>query len=274
VASTDEIDNVLWNASALGFAKRPAVAVGYMDYLVTVGGGTGAYMGASGRFGYGVHASYLSSDAYARTGIDDQIGQAGGTFKYGDLVLGLSVGRRLLPWVSVGAGLKLARYELDDLSGSVLAGDLSGLVRVYPLDDKIEPHSAVFVSVVTRNLKLTRWQDDGGDVPRNSEIGLGFQAPDGRLAAGTTVYLGVDGRREMRFGLRALATEEFEVRLGYRRRVGRFSDAANDLPWERGILAGFGVGFNRFWIDYTFENASPLDNIHRFALRTLLVRGG
>jgi hypothetical protein len=60
------------------------------------------------------------------------------------------------------------------------------------------------------------------------------------------------------------------MRLGYRRRTGAISDSANDLPWERGLSAGFGVGFGRIWVDYTYEDASPLDNIHRFGIRTIV----
>ena len=90
-----EIDNVIWNASGLGFSNSPQAAVGYMDYLVTIGGGTAAYMGVGKGFGYGVHASYLSSDTYAKTALDDQVGEMGNTFDYGEVVLGMSGGIRL-----------------------------------------------------------------------------------------------------------------------------------------------------------------------------------
>jgi hypothetical protein len=274
VANAGEIDNVFWNASGLGFSNSSVAVAGYMDYLVTVGGGTGAYMGLGKGFGYGIHASYLSSDTYAKTALDDQVGQTGETFKYGEFVLGVSGGTRLRPYLSVGTGLKLARYDLDDVAGMGVAADLSGTLRVYPLDDRHTPGSAVYVSLVTRNLGLVRWEDEESDVPRNSELGLVFGLPGNRLAAGASYYLGTDGRREIRFGMAALPTSEFEARLGYRRRVGEFSDAANNLPWERGITGGFGIGFGRVWIDYTFEDASPLDNIHRFAVRAGLGRSG
>ncbi|MFH1312915.1 MAG: hypothetical protein ABIJ00_06770 [Candidatus Eisenbacteria bacterium] len=273
VAAAGEIDNILWNSSGLGFAGSPAFAAGYMDYLVSLGGGTAAYMGVGERFGYGIQGSYLSSDTYAKTGLDDQVGQSGDTFKYGDLVLGVSGGVRLLPYLSVGTGLKLARYELDDVTGSGVAADLSSTVRIYPLDGTKERRPAVYASLVTRNLVLVRWQNEDGEIPSNCEAGLALRLPGNDLSAGTSVYMGDSGRREIRFGLAARPSSEFEVRLGYRRRVGKFSDSANGLPWERGIMAGFGIGFGRFWIDYTFEDASPLDNIHRFALRTDLARG-
>jgi hypothetical protein len=270
VACAGQTDNLLWNASGLGYSRSSEVAVGYMDYLVTVGGGTACYTGVGKGLGYGIHASYLSSDTYARTGTNDQVGQGGETFKYGDIVLGVSAGRQLLPWVAVGTGIKFARYELADVAGSGLAADLSGTVRLYPLHGAGEPRTTVFVSAVTRNLALATWQADESDMPRHSEIGLGLGFPGNGLVTGLSAFLGENGRREMRFGLTAMPSREFEIRLGYRRRVGKFSDAANDLAWERGILAGFGIGFGRFWVDYTFEDASPLDNIHRFALRAKL----
>jgi hypothetical protein len=79
--------------------------------------------------------------------------------------------------------------------------------------------------------------------------------------------MGRSGRREARFGLAAMLSREFEARLGWRRRVGEGSDAAFGFPWQRGLNAGFGVYLGKFWVDYTYEDASPLDAVHRFALR-------
>ena len=266
-ANAGDVDNVIWNASGLGFSDSSVAMVGYMDYLVTVGGGTAAYMGVGRGFGYGIHVSYLSSDTYPKTAMDDQVGQMGDTFKYGEYVLGMSGGVRLRSSVSIGAGVKLVRYDLDNVAGSGLAGDLGATARVYPLAGAPRPGAAVYVSLVTRNLTLGRWQDEESEIPRNTEGGIAVRFPGGRFSAGTSYHRGINGRREIRLGMSGMPTSEFEVRLGYRRRVGRFSDAANDLPWERGITGGFGIGFGTFWIDYTFEDASPLDNIHRFAVR-------
>jgi hypothetical protein len=273
IANAGEVDNVVWNGSGLGFSDSSVAMVGYMDYLVTVGGGTAAYMGVGRGFGYGIHVSYLSSDTYSKTAMNDQIGQLGDTFKYGEFVLGMSGGVRLRPYASVGAGLKFVRYDLDYDEGSGLAADLGATARVYSLGGAGRPRGAVYVSFVTRNLALGTWQDEKSDIPRNSEGGIAIRFPGGRFSAGTSYYNGVDGRHEIRFGMSAMPTAEFEVRVGYRRRVGRFSDAANDFPWERGITGGFGIGFGALWIDYTYEDTSPLDGIHRFAVRAGLGRG-
>jgi hypothetical protein len=93
------------------------------------------------------------------------------------------------------------------------------------------------------------------------------EVPGQGIDAGLSLYVADEGRREIRAGVAASPAEDFEVRIGYRRRVGAFSDSGSDLPWERGLSAGFGVGLGRVWVDYSYEDASPLDNVHRFGIR-------
>ena len=102
--------------------------------------------------------------------------------------------------------------------------------------------------------------------PTGTEIGLAAESAWGQRG-GVSVLMGKDGEREVRLGMAASLSSEFEIRLGWRRRVGTGSDETYGFAWQRGLVAGFGVSLGRFWVDYTYEDASPLDAIHRFALR-------
>ncbi len=273
-ARLDDPDNVCWNPSALAFGTGSTVFAGYMDYLVGVKGGTAGYMGKTGRgYGYGVWASYLSSGSLIRTGFDDPIGGRGETFKHSELMTGVAAGTGLLPYLSVGAAVKLARQDLDDFSTSGLFGDLSVTFKAYMPDPEVSSHPGIYTSYIVRNIEVTRWGEDEGDLPGNSEVGVALEFPGSAVVAGFSLYFGGSGRREIRWGLEVDLSREFEVRLGYRRRMGRMSDQANDLPWERGLTAGFGLGFGPLRLDYTYEDASPLDNIHRFSIASALGRG-
>jgi hypothetical protein len=274
VARVDDVDNVLWNASGLGFGSQPAVFAGFMDYLVGVRGGSAGYVGRPARnWGCGIWFSYLSSGALGRTGFDDPTGGEGGTFKHTELVTGLSGGGLVLPYLSLGGAIKLGRQELDDFSSTGLFGDLSVTFKAYSPDPGHRSRPRVYTSYIARNLSFAIWEEDGQEPPVNSEVALALDFPSRRTAAGLSFYFGRDGRREIRGGLETGLSEEFVFRIGYRRRTGRMSDGASGLPWERGLTAGFSVIFGPVWVDYTYEDASPLDNIHRFGLRTALGTG-
>ena len=270
VAGAGDLDNTLWNPSGLGFFTGRAAFAGFMDYLVGVKGGTVGYVSAADNVGLGAYFSYISSGSLTRTSWSDPTGVIGETFNYSEFAVGFSQGLRLRPYLAVGTGLKLAHQSLDESEASGLLLDVTTTLRLHPRQEVCVDGPAVYAAWVSRNLALARWQDKDGETPRNSELGVAVRWPGSRLSYGLSFYFGPDGRREVRTGMSAQVSKEFEMRLGYRRRTGAFSDSGNGLPIERGLLAGFGVGFGRFWIDYTFEDASPLDAIHRFGIRALV----
>jgi hypothetical protein len=270
VASAGDLDNTLWNPSGLGFFTGRTVFAGFMDYLVGVRGGSAGYVAAADNVGLGAYFSYLSSGSLTRTTWDDPTGMVGETFSHSEFAVGFSQGLRLRPYFAVGTGLKLAHQDLDESEASALMLDVTSTLRLYPWCDGCATSPAVYTALVSRNMALVRWQDQDGEAPRNSEVGLAVRWPESRLSYGVSFYFGRHGRREIRTGMSARVSKEFEMRLAYRRRTGAFSDRGNDLPIERGLLAGFGIGFGRLWIDYTFEDASPLDAIHRFGIRAMV----
>ena len=242
VARVGSPDNLYWNSSGLAFGGGNYAFAGYMDYLVGVRGGTLGYTGkGSGCCGYGVWVSYLSSGSLIQTDFDDPTGGMGETFKHTEVMAGLAGGTDLLPYLSVGAALKLARQDLDDFSTSGLFGDLSTTLKVYSPDPRTSSYPAVYTSYIARNIMLTRWGDEEGSLSGNSEVGAALEFPGGDLVVGCSFYFAERGRREVRSGIEARLSEDFELRVGYRRRTGLMSDQANDLPWERGLMAGFGV---------------------------------
>ena len=269
VACPGDVDNVIWNASGLAESPGRLGFAAYMDYLVDTRAGMVGYTGSAeaGR-SYGLYVSYLSTGMVARTGWDDHTG-TGDEFSHGEVVFGLSGGTWLTSFFSGGAGIKMARQSADDVIAGGMFADLSGTVRILPLGsgDGASGYEA-YSALVLRNLQVFRWGDKDGDSPGNLELGFGLEAPGRAFEAGFSFYFADRDRRQVRAGLTARPAEDFEVRIGYRRRTGKISDSANDLPWERGLSAGFGVGFGRVWVDYTYEDASPLDNIHRFGIRT------
>jgi hypothetical protein len=274
VAVPAEAGALYWNPAGLGFRHAATGFAGYMDYLAGLSGGTAGYVADSKATGVGVYLKYLSSGPIERTGWADPLGGSGEAFYHGEVVAGVSGGRELAANLAVGGGVKYARQDLDDVTEHGAFADLGSVVIVYPWPAGVERSSFnIYASIVTRNITIARWGSTEGDPPVNSEIGLGLEWPSRRVAIGSSYYMARSDRREVRLGITAGVSEQFEVRAGYRRRTGAMSDAAYGMPWERGLFAGFGVAFGRIWLDYTYEDASPLDSIHRFGLKTSLGPG-
>jgi hypothetical protein len=264
-------DNAFWNASALGFGSGRSAFAGFMDYLVGVRGGTAGYLDSSRPgLGYGFWVSYLTSGSLTRTGFDDPTGGKAGFFTYTELVAGASAGRLLLPYLAVGGSLKGARQHLGDFATSGLFGDLGLTLKAYSPAPERASRPAVYASYIVRNIQVQRWEERVGDVNTNSEVAVALDFPQSATTAGVSFYFGTRGNREIRCGLESALSDEFDVLLGYRKRIGLLSDQANGFAWHRGLFAGFGVRFGSVWVDYTFEDASPLDNVHRFSLRSAL----
>ena len=274
VARTGDIDNVVWNPSGLGFRAPSGLFASFMDYLVELDGGTVGFSLGRGKAGYGAYVSYLASGKLARTGWGDQVGSLDDTFLHREWIAGAAGGVQVLSGLTLRLGLKIARQELDDLASMCSLIDVGSTVQIYPLGPGVETGLSVRAAFVSRTLVLTRWEDTGGEVPGNSELGVAIESSRSHISGGLSLYFGADGRREVRAGVNAAPSSEFEARVGYRRRIGHMSDGAYDLPWERGLMGGFGVGFGRLWVNYTYENASPLDSIHRLGLTVLLGQPG
>jgi hypothetical protein len=267
-----DVDNVVWNPSGLGRADGDQGYASYMDYVVGVRGGTAGYRGNWRSTGYGVYISYISSGTIARTGWTDPTGGLGASYSHTEMILGASQGLEVLPNLWLGSGLKLVRLNLDDLVSSGAFVDVSATVQVLPWRAGKASGYSVRTALIARNLGLLSWGEEIGQAPLNAELALSFGSPEERLSMGLSLVAGRDGRREVRGGISALLSDEFEVRLGYRRRVGRMADSEAGLPWQRGLVGGFGIGFGSLWLDYSYEDASPLGGIHRLGLRARLGR--
>jgi hypothetical protein len=267
VSEIADLNDFWWNPAGLGFLGRVEVSGGYMDYLTSLKGGLAGFGAPTRRgFGYDLYLSYLSTGQVDRTDFDDPTGGGGETFSFGELVGGFAGGMRLHETFSVGLGLKFAREQLDsDFKTGVLA-DAGLAFRFAGTGDWPDGGLAAYLSAVGRNLVIAE-DGDGGGSPAGFEAGVSLAgAGTTPFSGGFSLYMGQRGVREVRAGIIGLISSEFRARLGYRRRVGENSDSEAGFSWVRGLTAGFGIRLGRVWADYTYEDSSPLDAIHRFGI--------
>jgi len=267
VSEVADLNDFWWNPAGLAYLERVEIAGGYMDYLTSLKGGLAGFGSPTRRgWAYDFYLSYLSTGQVDRTDFDDPTGGVGETFTFGELVGGFSAGMKLHGRVAAGVGLKFAREQLDaDFKTGVLA-DFGASFRVYGGEAWPGDGLAAYLSAVAKNLLIFEDGDDGRS-PAGLAVGASLAgAGDVPFSGGFSFYMGQMGVREVRAGVVGLLSKEFRARLGYRRRVGENSDASAGFSWVRGLTAGFGIRFGKVWVDYTYEDSSPLDAIHRFGL--------
>ena len=267
VSEISDLNDFWWNPAGLGYLERAQAVGGYMDYLTSLKGGFAGFGAPGGRgLAYCLYMSYLSSGQVGRTDYDDPAGDGGETFTFGELVGGLSVGMSIHKTISAGASFKFAREQVDaDFKTGMLA-DLGAAFRLYAGRGWPREDVAAYVTAVARNVLIVH-DGEGAESPMGVEAGVSLAgALNTPFSGGISFYAGRRGLREVRGGVIGMLSDEFRARLGYRRRVGDNSDSSAGFSYLRGLTAGFGVRFGKVWIDYTYEDGSPLDAIHRFGL--------
>lgn len=277
LASNDDVDNMPANPSVLGRYRwdGSSAFAAFMDYIGGLRGGAVGY-GAQGgeRWGYGTYLIYLTSGSIPLSTWDDPAGGSGDDFAYSEIGGGFACGVEVAPRVLLGAGGKVIREALDDNASTFASCDLGGTVRVYGREDGASGAShAAYACVVGRNAVGGAWNTATDKPSASIEVGMALDLWGGKASAGCSFLAAEHGRRQAVVGLSGMLSNEFEARVGYKRNVGKFSDASYDLPAVRGLVTGFSVLLGKFWIDYTYEDSSPLDNIHRVGLRVVPHRG-
>lgn len=267
VAVPGTLDNIFWNPSGLGglVSSDPTVFAGFMDYLAGIrGGAVGFASGGKGNWGYGPYVTYLSLGSIPVTTFDSPVGGRDGNFSYNEIAGGLATGAKVLPYLWLGGGLKVVRSSLVETASTVACFDVSGTLRLFGSGGA---STSGYACVVGRDIELKAWGEEEGEPPTNLEIGLAVGILEGKALVGGSFSEERRGEREVRVGASGLLSKEFEARIGYRRRFGTGSDSSIDSGWQRGLVTGFSVSLGKFWVDYTYEDASPLDAIHRLAVR-------
>jgi len=265
VGGSPVLTSTVWNPAALGFDASQAAFVAYGDYLFTVKTFALGYRGHLGRVGIGAFTTHLTSGDLAHTTGNDPAGEIGRTFTYGETTIAVGGGLRVLRGIALGGCIKTTGVEIDDYRARATVLDLGVMVNLGQFMRTGSGTWDLNVAVVRRSMALAVSRDAVD--PRTSlEIGIACLQSDG-VAVGVSWLGKSHGRAEVRAGIRVKASPDFRFMLGYRRRIGRFSDASQDFPWHRGLNGGFGVRFGECWLGYDFEDAAPLDSIHRFSIK-------
>lgn len=238
------------------------VALGYDALAASAYQGAAAYarpLGRDGAFGAGfVYRSQSPQTAY------DSLGNSAGTFTPLDLAAGAGYARRVGP-ASLGAGIKVIRSKLSDLSGTTAAFDF-GVTAVHAADLGDGPLD-VGASVVNLGppLKLGSSADP---LPLRARVG-GLWHASPNFDGGLDVVFPVDADPYAVLGAEAHYTGAplssakpwtASLRAGYDQNRGR------DVDGFSGVSFGGGLDIGSFRVDYAWLALGSLGSANRVTL--------
>uniref|UniRef100_A0A832MLA6 PorV/PorQ family protein n=1 Tax=Eiseniibacteriota bacterium TaxID=2212470 RepID=A0A832MLA6_UNCEI len=198
------------------------------------------WFAAGGRIGrggtrWGLSALYQGDGSFEGR---DALGNPTGSFSASSAAFGASLARRVSPVLSVGAGVKLVRESLGDVSGAGLAFDLGVLARSGPFGFGAAAQNA-----------FGRMSYDGASYPfpANYGVGASFDVPGQGVTLALDLNFPAAYYSDARFGLEWRALGVLALRTGYRMELG-----AEDGEPLTGPTFGMGAGINGFRFDYGY----------------------
>ena len=252
VAAADDVYATYWNpaglslveTSQLGFMHNEwfeDIRYEFLGYVQPVGG-LGTLAGT---------VSYISLGELDRT---DEFGNEEGQFRPYDILLGLSLGRRLNNAISIGVNAKFLREKIDEETAQAFAVDIGGLYQI--------PNSGLILGANIQHVGTKmKFIEEAFSLPVNAKLGAAYRLIDGALTFAVDVNQPVDNDLNMGLGAEYKIMGIVNLRAGYRYTLG-----GNDLGTASGLRAGLGVEIRNYSFDYAFVPYGELGQAHRVSL--------
>lgn len=244
-----------WNPAGLARLQRPALQVSRASlYGLDTTEEFAAFAWPSWRWGAaGLAVRRLGTDGIERR---DDRNLLLGEFSATEMELAASWGRALGDAWCVGAGVKLARQDIDARAGTGVGVDLGAMVRpgvAFGGDVPVLARTTLGVSV--RNLVSPTIRLDESEVsdPTEFRIGAAWEHPLG-------------GGRSVRVATDLVAAQRTDVAPRAGAEVVPHPMVALRGGWNgESVTAGAGVRWRTNSFDYAFED-NPIEVVHRFGV--------
>ena len=214
-------------------------------------------MGSCGTLG--ISAIYL-----ARGGIDgrDESGNTAGSFSASDLAVGLSYGRQMNSFASLGLSVKGLQQRIGAYSANGLAVD-AGLQTKTPLKRLM---AGISINNLGTGMKFISERDA---LPTTAGIGLGYSLSHVLLTLDAKQPI-QGGKSNIGIGMELVPSSILTLRTGYLATMGSnvSGDSSNQDRLSRfaGFGAGIGLRLGRYQLDYAMVPHAELGESQLFSL--------
>lgn len=260
VSQFGDANTFMYNPAGLSLLSHPQLAAGYMNHILDIGSGYGAYAQPYkdlGVFGVGfVYFGYGEFQGYDANGFNPY------TYSATDYAVSIFYAREVAQNIHAGATLKFVQSAISNYSSSAIAVDL-GSIYVMP-----QYGLQVGASLLNAGIVTNAFLDHKEKLP------LSFQLGASKKWNFTTFSLNLSdlnspGNRLKRFSLSAETDpwERISMRVGYnqQRRNELDVNGSGFLNHVAGFSAGFGLNFDSYVFDYSFSSWG-IGMVNRFSL--------
>lgn len=248
-ARATDVNALLYNPAGLARVRRNQATFMHNQYFQDI---TQEYLGFASAAGWGASFNYLSFGDIPNTTISNHTGSGLGSFGVSDMALSAGYGYGLTDDLAVGAGVKLVREAVDDVSGQGFGLDIGALYSM-PMIDGLTLGGAL------QNMgPKVKFESAEENLPMNLRLGAAYAFE--LLGQESSVSLDLTKERSedvlTSLGVETVIAQAYPVRLGYNTRN-------NDGP---GITAGLGYLYKNLSFDYAFAPFKELGAAHRLSV--------
>lgn len=255
-----------YNPAGLATLHRSNFIAGYHNYFTDLQSGFVGYLSelAPGSVG-GAFVSYLNYGDFTET---DQVGNVLGEFSGGDLLFGISYGRRYNDRFSFGATAKLMYEKLQDYSASGVALDLGGRYstkEVDPRDFRFENSFSAGLMIQNLGTELSSLGEESFSLPLTLRAGGSARLKGLPMIFVGDIILPRDNDIDVAFGAEYFELKPLYLRVGWNSFGSNYKSADSNDKWA-GLSMGAGFDYKTYHIAYAVTLAADLGESHRITL--------
>ena len=255
-----------YNPAGIAGVSQSSFIAGYHNYFVDVQSGFVGYTRefAPGSVG-GIFVSYLNYGDFTET---DQLGNVLGDFSGGDLMVGVSFGRKFRERFSFGATAKIMHESLQDYSAGGLALDLGARYstpEIDPRDYKFENSYSGGVTIQNIGTELSSLGDSSFALPLMVRAGGSARLKGLPMIFVGDIILPVDNDVDFALGAEYFELKPLYLRVGWNSFGSNYKTSDSNDKWA-GFSFGAGFDYKKYQIAYAVTLAADLGESHRITL--------
>jgi len=252
VAVADDVYASYWNPAGLSYVETSQIGFMHNEWFEDIRYEFLGYVQPLRDF-----ATISGSIAYINMGELDKTDEAGndkGKFNPYDILLALSIGKRLNESIALGFNFKFLQENIDEESAQSFSMDIGGLYLI--------PNSKLILGFNIQHIgPKMKFIDESFSLPLNVKLGGSYKLIGNSLILAADLNRPKDGDINTSLGMEYKVMGIVNLRAGY-----RYSMGGNDLGAMSGLRTGIGIEIRDYKLDYAFVPYGELGQTHRISL--------
>ncbi|HPN32386.1 MAG TPA: PorV/PorQ family protein [bacterium] len=255
--AAEDVNSLTYNPGSLGLIVSTEAAFMYNQMLADITMNNIAFVSKLKSLTIGANINYVDyDDCGDRTGVTgaNDVKFLGGDLNPKDIIVTLSVAKKINPGFSLGGNVKYIKSDLVDEKANAFALDFGAIYKPVSIQE-------LQLGIALKNLGTKiKYYSEKEDLPLTFSIGGQYAFKKLPLNLFLDVNKPNDNDVAFNGGAEYRIAKVIDLRVGY----------ASDFDAGSGLTCGLGLEYSDWKFDYSLQTVkSEFDNIHRFALSKL-----